>query len=67
VGTHDTNKCFYNKKYKVWQPNKICKELNVTFKRRQEFLSDMGGFASSASEESGSDSSNSDSSATSNE
>ena len=67
AGKHEANKCFYNKKYKGWQPRKICKELDVTFKRQQEFLLDMGGFASSASEGRGSNSSDSNSSATSNE
>ena len=60
---------FYNKKYRGWRPRKICKELGATFKCWHEFLSNMGGFASSASEESGSNSnvSVSNSLATSNE
>jgi hypothetical protein len=67
AGKHDVDKCFYNKKYKGWRPSKICKELGVTFKHRHEFMSDMGGFTSSALEESGSGSRDSNSSATSNE
>ncbi len=50
TGKHDEEKCFYNKKYKGWRPSKICKEMDIKFKRRQEYSSDMGGFASSASE-----------------
>jgi len=51
AGIHEEDKCFYNKKYKGWRPSKICKELGIKFKRRQEYSSDMGGFASSTSEE----------------
>ena len=32
AGKHEASKCFYNMKYKGWQPSKICKELDVTFK-----------------------------------
>jgi hypothetical protein len=52
AGKHEEEKCFYNKKYKGWHPSKICKELDIKFKRRHEYSSDMGGFVSSASEES---------------
>ena len=65
TGKHDAEKCFYNKKYKGWRPSKICKELGVTFKCQHEFSLDMGGFASSASEDSSSSSNDSNSSATS--
>ena len=65
AGKHDEEKCFYNKKYKGWRPSKICKELGVTFKRRQDYSSAMGGFASSVSGDSNSDS-DSDSGTTSN-
>jgi hypothetical protein len=54
TGKHEEEKCFYNKKYKGWCPSKICKELDIKFKRHHEYSSDMGGFASSASEESSS-------------
>jgi len=54
AGKHEEEKCFYNKKYKGWHPSKICKELDIKFKRRHKYSSDMGGFASSASEESSS-------------
>lgn len=67
TGKHEADKCFYNKKYKGWQPSKICKELGVTFKRRHGFSSDMGGFVSSKSEQSSSGSDDSDSTATSDE
>jgi hypothetical protein len=50
TGKHEEDKCFYNKKDKGWRPSKICKEMDITFKHRQEYSSDMGGFASSASE-----------------
>ena len=66
AGKHDKDKCFYNKKYKGWRPSKICKELGVKFKCRHEYSSEMGGFASSASEESSSGR-DSDSGATSDE
>ena len=56
AGKHEEEKCFYNKKYKGWRPSKICKELDIKFKRRHEYTTNMGGFASSASEESSSDS-----------
>ena len=56
TGKHEEEKCFYSKKYKGWCPSKICKEMDIKFKRRQEYSSDMGGFASSASEESSSSS-----------
>ena len=56
MGKHDEETCFYKKKYKGWHPSKICKEMDIKFKRRQEYSSDMGGFASSASEESSSSS-----------
>jgi hypothetical protein len=56
AGKHDEEKCFYNKKYKGWRPSKICKELGVTFKRRQDYSSAMGEFASSISGDSNSDS-----------
>jgi hypothetical protein len=49
AGKQEADKCFYNKKYKGWRPSKICKELGVTFKRRHEFSSGMGRFASSTS------------------
>ena len=58
AGKRDENKCFHNKKYKGWRPSKICKELGVKFKRRHEYSSEMGGFASSTSEESSSGSDN---------
>ena len=54
TGKHEEEKCFHNKKYKGWRPSKICKAMDIKFKRRQEYSSDMGGFASSASEESSS-------------
>ena len=54
AGIHDEEKCFYNKKYKGWCPSKICKELGIKFKRHNKYSSDMGGFASSTSEESSS-------------
>jgi len=66
AGKHEEDKCFYNKKYKGWCPSKICKELGIKFKRCHEYSSDMGGFASSTSEESSSGS-ESDSGETSNE
>jgi len=66
AGKHDKDKCFYNKKYKGWHPSKICKELGVKFKRRHEYSSGMGGFASSISGDSSSGS-DSDSGITSNE
>ena len=66
AGKYEEDKCFYNKKYKGWRPSKICKELEIKFKCRHEYSSDMGGFASSASEESSSGS-ESDSGETSNE
>jgi hypothetical protein len=66
AGKHEEEKCFYNKKYKGWRPSKICKQLDIKCKRRNEYSSDMGGFASSASEESSS-SSKSDSGDTSEE
>ena len=50
MGKHEEDKCFYNKKYKGWRPRKICKELGIKFKRRHEYSSDMGRFASIASE-----------------
>jgi hypothetical protein len=56
AGKYEEEKCFYNKKYKGWRPSKICKELDIKFKRRHEYSSDIGGFASSASEESSSSS-----------
>ena len=56
AGKHEEEKCFYNKKYKGWRPSKICKELDIKFKRRHEYTPNMGGFASSALEESSSDS-----------
>jgi hypothetical protein len=49
---HDTTKCFYNKKYKGWRPSKICKEMGIMFKSQQECSPNMGGFGSSALEES---------------
>ena len=55
AGKHDEDKCLY-KKYKGWHPSKICKESGVKFKRRHEYSLEMGAFASSASEESSSDS-----------
>jgi len=42
AGIHEVEKCFYNKKYKGWQPSKIYKKMGVTFKRQQEFPLDMG-------------------------
>ena len=65
MGKHEAEKCFCNKKYTGWQPSKICKELGVTFKCLQEFSLEMGGFASSASEDNSSGNDDSDSSATS--
>ena len=66
AGKHDKDKCFYNKKYKGWHPSKICKEVGVKFKRRHEYSSEMGVFASSVSEDSSSGS-NIDSGTTSDE
>ena len=54
AGKHEEEKCFYNKKYKGWRPSRICKQLDIKFKRRNKYSSDMGGFASSASDESSS-------------
>jgi hypothetical protein len=53
---HDPDKCFYNKKYKGWRPSAICELLGIPFKRRSQFSADMGGFASSAEEDSDSES-----------
>ena len=66
AGKNDKDKCFYNKKYKGWHPSKICKEVGVKFKRRHEYSSEMGVFASSVSEDSSSGS-NIDSGTTSDE
>jgi len=63
----EEEKCFYNKKYKGWRPSKICKELDIKFKRRHEYSLDMGGFVSSTSEESSSGSESDDSGDTSDE
>ncbi len=63
---HEADKCFYNKNYNGWRPSKICKETGVTFEFRQELSTKMGGFASSASEESSSNSKDSASLAASN-
>jgi len=49
-GNMTKKNAFTTKKYKGWCPSKICKDMDIKFKRRQEYSSDMGGFASSASE-----------------
>eukprot|EP00956_Cyclotella_meneghiniana_P038421 scaffold154279_cov36-Cyclotella_meneghiniana.AAC.1 len=39
-------KCFWNKKYKGFRPAWICQEMEIPYKGRHKFSSDMGGYPS---------------------
>ena len=41
----EPDKCMWNKKYKGYRFKSICNELEVDFKPRIKFLSDLGGYA----------------------
>lgn len=49
-GTHDANKCFYNKAYKGYKPLQVCGELGIVYKKRDKFSKDMGGYSDSSGE-----------------
>ena len=52
---HDENRCFFNKAYKGWRPRDICDELEIKFKPRYKFSSDLGGYPSDSGSDSGSE------------
>lgn len=45
-----SSKCFWNKKYKGFRPRYVCRKLDIKYKSRDHFASNMGGYASSGDE-----------------
>eukprot|EP00956_Cyclotella_meneghiniana_P004235 scaffold5184_cov39-Cyclotella_meneghiniana.AAC.4 len=47
----DNAKCFWNRKYKGFRPAWICQEMEIPYKGRHKFSSDMGGYRSDSEED----------------
>jgi hypothetical protein len=49
-GTHDADKCFYNKAYKGYRPLQVCGEIGMMFKKCDKFPKELGGYSNSEGE-----------------
>jgi hypothetical protein len=49
-GTHEADKCFYNKAYKGYRPLQVCGEIGMVFKKRDKFPKELGGYSDSEGE-----------------
>lgn len=49
-GTHDADKCFYNKAYKGYRPLQVCGEIGMVFKKCEKFPKELGVYSNSEGE-----------------